>query len=232
MSVTYDAAPVKVRSDLTAAHAEAWRQLGQPGTWFTGLERIAIARASRDAWGCRLCADRKAALSPYSIDGDHDVDPSVSFGDRTQALVDVVHRITTDAGRLSRRWHDGTAEVLTNEAFVELVAIVSKTQAIDVFCQSLGVPPHPFPEAEEGEPSRIRCDDAVDRGAYVPIRKGGGPIISRALSLVRAEQKSTRSIARAQYVDDVMDVGESRALTRPQMELIAARVSAITGCFY
>ena len=45
-----------------------WSQLGLPGTWWTGAQRIAMAAETRAARECPLCRSRKKALSPYSID--------------------------------------------------------------------------------------------------------------------------------------------------------------------
>ena len=59
----------------------------------------------------------------------------------------------------------------------------------------------------------------------------------RALSLVPDEVRMLRALAPSHYVpfERVTDPGftpPGRALARPQMELIAARVSALNECFY
>ncbi len=51
--------------------APAWQRLGQPGSWWSGAERLALAHEARAARDCALCAQRKQALSPYSIDEHH-----------------------------------------------------------------------------------------------------------------------------------------------------------------
>src|SRR6185503_14810631 len=100
-TLSYASAPVPVREDLLAAHTRAWHVLGRPGNWWTGAERIAIAAATRAALACALCRERKAALSPYTIAGLHDGPQEPSA-----LAIDAVHRITTDPGRLTRRWFD------------------------------------------------------------------------------------------------------------------------------
>ena len=67
-------------------------------------------------------------------------------------------------------------------------------------------------------------------GEYVPQ-------IGRALSLVPAEVRTLQALSALHYMelDHVIDptyVPPGRKLDRPQMELIAARVSAINECFY
>ena len=65
---------------------------------------------------------------------------------------------------------------------------------------------------------------------------GGGfvPNIMRALSLVPDEVRALRLSSSAHYVpvEQIPDPTVRRALTRPQMEFVAARVSALNECFY
>ena len=65
---------------------------------------------------------------------------------------------------------------------------------------------------------------------------GGGfvPNIMRALSLVPDEVRALRTATSSHYVPvaDIPDVTVRRTLDRTQMELVAARVSAINQCFY
>jgi hypothetical protein len=58
--------------------------------------------------------------------------------------------------------------------------------------------------------------------------------VIRALSLVPDAVRDIKLLAEVQYVplDDFEDPTLRRTLSRPQMELIAARVSAVNECFY
>ena len=77
----------------------------------TGAERVAIAREVRAARRCAFCAERRAALSPTAVSGAHD-----AATDLRPAIVDAVHRVVTDPGRLSRCFAD---EVIAQpDAFV------------------------------------------------------------------------------------------------------------------
>ena len=74
-------------------------QLCSPPTLYD--QRIAIAQEVRSARTCRLCAERKNAISPEAIQGDHDSRSSLPG-----EVIEAIHRITTDAGRLSRAFYD------------------------------------------------------------------------------------------------------------------------------
>ena len=105
--------PFATRDDLTAAHDRAWDRLSCPGTWLDGATRVAIAAEVRQAWGCRLCAERKIALSPFTIVGAHD-----GLSELPSVWIDVIHRIVSDPGRLTG-WYDRTVgEGITEEEYV------------------------------------------------------------------------------------------------------------------
>ncbi|MCP4037053.1 MAG: hypothetical protein GY733_08970, partial [bacterium] len=81
-----------VREDLAAAHRRAWERIASPGTWLTGAQRVAVADETRRAQDCTLCRQRKQALSPFAVTGEHD-----HGGQLDEAIVDEIHRVTTDA---------------------------------------------------------------------------------------------------------------------------------------
>ena len=245
--VSYAGARFPVRPDLEEAHRRAWMRLAAPGTWWTGAERVAIASESRRARSCTLCRERKQALSPTAVAGRHQSD-----GGLPDALVDAIHRIVTDPGRLSRSFYEGVGSSgIDDTHYVEMVGVVVRTVSIDVFCHALGLPLHPLPEPQTGEPSRRRPASARPDGAYVPMipagRAGGAdseslfggrraPNVGRAMSLVPEEVHAMMDLSEAQYMPPlrVADPGfdPGRAITRSQIELIAGRVSAQNECFY
>lgn len=242
---SYAASRWPVRNDLAEAHRAAWEALAAPGTWWSGVERVAIAREVRTARACRLCARRRAALSPAHATGQHDGDSPLEA-----AAVDAVHRLVTDPGRLSRAWWDGlVAAGLTPERYVELLGVVVTVVSVDAFCRGIGVALHPLPEPLPGAPTRHRPAGVADEGAWVPTlpqHAASGPEadlyagmpfapnVIRALSLVPDEVRRLRALGRAHYLSEreMMDLEVGRALDRRQMELIAGRVSARRECFY
>lgn len=244
-AIDYGGAAVPVRADLPAAHGRAWQRLAAPGTWWTAEERVAIAREVRAASICALCLSRKAVLSPSAVPEVHAAEPPL-----TAPAVEAVHRIATDPSRLSGRWRDGLREAgLDDGHYVELIGVVVTVVSIDAFCRALGVPLHPLPEPLPGAPTRYRPTQARDEGAWVPMipafgasgaeadlwRRGATGNVIRALSLVPDEVRTLKDLSAAHYLP-VERVADPRArrkgLSRAQMELLAARVSALRECFY
>jgi hypothetical protein len=253
MTISYRDAPFQVRADLVEAHNVAWSRIVRPGAWFDGVTRVAIAAESRKALDCSLCQRRKAALSPYGIEGNHD-----SLGVLPERIVEQVHRIVTDPGRLTRAWFEAVMKSGTTDAeYVEIAGVTVTTVSIDTFCRAIGVPVNPLPEAIAGEPHRRRPRTAHQRGeAWVPLihpKDLEGPLdtpeekvladywrgtfanIRRALSLVPEEAYAWFMLAEVQYLPGrwMRDFSkEFRAITHAQIELIAGRVSVLNGCFY
>jgi hypothetical protein len=245
IDISYASAPVPVREDLAAAHERAWDRLAQPGNWWTGAQRVAIAAEIRNAARCALCVERKAALLPQTVAGEH-----VIVSDLPPAAVDVIHRVVTDPGRLSRKWFDDVLSTgISDAAYVEIVGVVVTVFSIDSFCRGLGVDPHPLPEPVAGEPSRYRPATACDEGAWVPTIPGTrasgaekglygsaayAANVLRALSVVPDAVRQLQELSAAHYLRpaEMIDLTRGRSIDRAQMELIAGRVSALRECFY
>ncbi len=250
----YRACGLPVRPEVEALHAKLLGRLTRAGTWWTGVERRAIAAAARAARDCELCRERKAALSPAAVQGRHDGPDELPA-----EVVDVIHRVVTDPGRLSKSWYEGVLEGggLDDAHYVELIGVTVTLNALDVFARAVGVDSPRLPEAARGEPSRERPASARVLGAWVPqipSRDEGGddagdewrslygdmpfvPQIGRALSLVPAEVENLKDISEPHYMalENVADPRyqtPGRALDRLQMELVASRVSSLNDCFY
>ncbi len=223
-----------LREPLMAAHQAAWQAIANPGAFWTGSERLAIVAASRNAAGCRLCARRKAALSPGAELGEHD-----HAGHLDAAAVEVIHRVRSDPARLTRRWFDEVMRAgLTPEAYLELIGVMNTALIIDGFAFGLGLDPTPLPRPADGAPSGEVSDAVVDVGAWVPVADvevrdnpaglPSAPMIGRAMGRVPSAVRLFISVVRAHYQLHDYDV----ALSRPQIELLAAKVSAVNQCFY
>jgi hypothetical protein len=245
IEVDYAAAGVPVRGDLLDAHRWMLGHIRAPGTWWTGAERVAIASAARAADACSRCRARKAALSPNAVTGEHH-----AAGPLPASVVDAIHRVRTDPARLSKPWFDGViAGGLDMPHYVELIGVVTMITGMDYFARALGVLPPALPEALPGEPSRHLPAAARPGEAWVPMIAledaagpeadvyGGLPMVPnivRALSLVPDEVRALQRSSAAHYlpISDIPDPTVRRALDRMQMELVAARVSALNQCFY
>jgi hypothetical protein len=244
--ITYEHLPWPVRADVTAAHRRQWARLGQPGTWLTGAERVAIAAEARHALSCPLCAARKDALSPRTVTGTHD-----HLGALPDVTVEQVHHIRTDPGRLSRKWfQDLIDRGLEAERYVETVGVIADVVAIDTFCLGLGMEPWPLPAPQGGRPNRRR-PPAEAQLAWVPTLSpqdalgtefewlyDGRPQaahIYQAMSLVPDEVRGFFDLVVNQYLPPkaMTDfANEYRAISHAQIELIAGRISALNQCVY
>jgi hypothetical protein len=244
----YDTAAFDIRQDLTEAHERAWDRVGAPGTWWDGARRVAIAAETRHAASCDHCEACRTALSPYAVEGSHR-----SLGDLPDALVEIIHRIATDPGRLTQAWFDRAISAgISDGEFVETVGVVATVIAVDIFTRGIGHRPHPLPQPEDGAPSYARPVGAKTGPAWVemlaPEDMTGDEaclnnvyltpdptFVRRALSLVPAEACGMFHMVDAQYLPGAImpDLAtRHRAISRAQMEMIAGRVSALNGCFY
>jgi hypothetical protein len=236
-----------MRSELSEAVARGWQAVGDCGVWWTGEERVTIAREARAARDCPLCRLRKAAAIPQAVPGAHAAATALS----TPAL-EAVHRIVSDPGRLSEAWFRRTIEAgLAEEAYVELLGVVAVTTAVDTFDRALGAPPRALPPAGLDKPSRRRPTGAKPGLGWMPMlapedvtaddpplytsggRSGGN--IHRALSLVPEAMMQFWDLFEPMYLhqSQMRDFGrEYRAITHAQIEMTAARVAVRNQCVY
>jgi hypothetical protein len=241
-----------MRSSLEQAQNKAWRELGAPGTWWTGTERLAIARETRTAPSCAFCRERAAALSPLTVAGRHTVtEPTLPA-----PAIEAIHRIRSDPGRIGETWFLRLRDAgLGEEAYVELVSVVAITVAIDTFRRGAGLAPLPLSAVQTGTPSRHRPVGAKPGLAFVATlapddrtedepdlyqdhpgpRRRWGANIQRALSLVPHSMMHWWDLVEELYQSgpQMRDYAvDYRAISHPQIELLAARVAALNRCEY
>jgi hypothetical protein len=214
-----------VPDTIDGAHAAALDHLTAPGTWGSGTQRRAVAAEARRAG----------------------VDAGLP-----DAIRYIVRRIAVAPGKLTQQVHaDARAAGLDDAGYAELVGVVSRAVDLDVFARGIGVAPRPLPAAKPGAPSRARQDAAVPERAWVatvPNFPEGGETardlygeapkayIVRGLSIVPDEMRAHLALEEAQYsrLDKVRDFSYCHhdALTRPQTEIVAGRISALNACFF
>ena len=244
-NANFDPRHLPIREGLDRELKRAWLRLAAPGTWWTGEQRLAIAREARHAPACALCARRREALSPFAIEGSHD-----SLGQLSAPLMDIVHRLVTDAGRLTRTWLNTRLDAgVSEEQYVEAIGVVAMITALDTFDAALGLLLRELPAAQPGSPSRHRPAGVKRDLAWVltvapedltaadpdPYSIHGNKNIHRALSLVPQEVINFFDLDVELYLMDheIRDFDhEFRALSHPQIELLAGRVSSLNGCYY
>lgn len=243
----YEDSPYSIREEIKQAHREYWQKLANPGSWWTGEQRIAIAAQVRNALCCDFCDKRKTALSPNSIKGEHNHSSKLL----DLLAIDAVHRIVTDQGRITQTYvNDNTQQGLSEEAYVELAGIAVTVFSIDEFSRGLGLSTEALPTAIAGDCSHYRPAQAITGTGFVAMippdgatgkeadlwPNGMGPNVLRALSLVPDAVRCWTKVSSAQYLSMAGMANfvkqDDRSINRMQMELVAGRVSAINECFY
>jgi hypothetical protein len=212
-----------VSDELAGVHGSVWSALAAPGTWWTAAERVELAAQVRRARSHR-------ADPPWQRPKPEAIEAALPSAAR-----EAVWTLALDAHKIDRVWAERMIAELGDAPYVELIAVSACVTAIDVFAEALGVPHEPLPAAQSGEPTRERPEDVADDGAFVPMTVPWvGPNVARALSLVPAANHTFRQLVFAMYSGTHFAdlVWEDTALSRPQVELVAARVSAVSECFY
>ena len=244
--LVYTHSALNIPAAYSEGHGRYWYRLANPGNWFTGQQRVDMAKEVRQALDCTLCADRKQALSPAMVQGEHNTVNSLP-----KDVVEVVHRVTTDPNRLTRKWFDDLmAAGLTPEAYVEILGVALHVFMIDEFCRAVGHPLHALPQPVAGDPAGQRPANTIDIGAWVevlpfqidaalPEADLSGKIgfnVFRGLSLSPDDVRTVIDLIAIHYLSGE-EIGNFRegfrgTLDRYQKEVIATRVSAANECFY
>ena len=220
--------------ELKTAHETAWNKIAGPGDFFSGEERIEMIRAARDADDCELTLARKNAISPFAVTGEYVGDYLLDSN-----TIDVIRRIASDPGRLTRAWFDQViANGLAPEEYVEVVSVVTTSIIIDTLHQALGLAQPLLPQAREGNPRKVLNSGAIEIGAWLPVLDVPSqtadhglpkvPNIARSLGLVPGALQLFFGTFSPHY--SLSNIQSS--LSQDQAEFVASRVSAMNECFY
>lgn len=235
----YSDSKYPVRSDIDAIHAQQFETFGAPGTWGSGKQRLAIVNEARRA-GYEAGVLEKPD-EPGTV-------PDVKLPEVARR---VVQRLAVSPKDMDQAFYDQAIEDgLSDVEYVEILGLIARITCFDVFARGIGVPLRPLPAPQPGQPSRKRPSTAVLEMAWVPTipngPKGGDiakelfgpwqPYIMRGLSLVPDEFRAHFDLEEIQYMPSAhfpeFDYQHHEGLSRPQVEIVAARVSAINECFY
>lgn len=220
-----------IRDDLAEAHRLAWEHLASPGTWWTAAQRIELAST------VKLAIDDDEPLPPW-------VGVTMSErlpGDRVapDAAHDIAYRIGRHAGTITTGVSRAAMDELGDLPYVELCAIASSVGAVVHFCRNVGIDVPDFPAPADGEPSRTHPELATAELNWVPVAAPAdqSAAVVQAYTAVPAEHANTWRMADAQYMPaaEMIHADWMRrpgGLTRPQTELVAARVAQLRECFY
>jgi hypothetical protein len=223
---------VKVRDDLAEAHRLAWEHIAAPGSWWSGAQRVELARTALVA-----ITDRDplppwtAVTSTARLDGDL-VAPRRAH--------DIAYRLARHAGTITVDAYRAAADELGELPYVELCGIVSTVAAVAHFCRNISVPVPPLPDPVDGEPTGARPERlAQPRYNWTPVAEPADEVaaVVQAYTAVPGEHVNNWRMAAAQYmpVEEMVHPDWTRrpgGLSRAQMEVVAARLTSLRECFY
>jgi hypothetical protein len=209
-----------VRDDLAAAHRRSLAHVAQPGARFDAARRVQIA---------------DVAIAAF-LDPDPPPPWVRPHGD---LALDVAHRLARHAATITLEWYEQIiTEGLHPVEWVEVVGIVVAALPPVAFARAIGEPLPGLPVPRPGEPTgREAAELAPARLNFVPVAAPAdrAPSVVQALSALPDEWTNLWQLAEAQYMSDraMNDPLWNRGtLSRPQMELVAGRLSLIRECFF
>ena len=154
-------------------------------------------------------------------------------------VLDVAQRLARHAGTITLEWYEQmVAEGVHPLEWVEVVGIVISVLPPVAFARAVGAPLPELPDEVPGPPSgREAAELAPATLNWVPVAAPADEVASvvQALSALPDEWDNLWQLAEAQYMSDrQMDdpLWNRGTLGRPQMELVAARLSLIRECFF
>jgi len=211
---------LEVRADLRDAHTASLAHVVSPGARFTGERRRAIAQAAIDAF--LAVAPPPPWVRPY---GD--------------LALDVAHRLGRSAGTITEQWYEQViTEGLHPLEWVEIVGVVIAALPPVAFARAIGASIPELPPAVDGPPTGHEAAELAPATLnWVPVAAPADQTASvvQALSALPDEWDNLWRLAEVQYMSDrQMDdpLWNRGTLSRPQMELVAARLSLIRECFF
>ena len=234
-----------IREDLVDAHKMAWERISAAGTWLTGQRRMAVATEIRKTLRGTSCVKSKEAMSPGSVKISN-----TTSGLLSDEEVELIHRVVCDPGRLSEVWAQTLLDKgLSEGEYIEIVGVIAMVMILDTCTMGLSIADVDLPKPQEGNPSQYSPPGARKKAAWLPIVEPedtvgeDGPMypspkvgyIYRALSAVPQTLRDYWAMASVHYMPGqfVYQFDRSiRAIGKAQIELIAARVSALHQCAY
>ena len=209
-----------IRADLAEAHRQSLQHVASPGARLDAERRLQIAAAATQGY---LAAEPPPPwVRPFA-------DPAL----------DVAFRLARYAGTITQEWYEQViTEGMHPLEWVEIVGIVVATVPPLAFARAAGRALPEFPPSVAGQPhGREAAELAPATLNWVPVAAPADTTASvvQALSALPGEWDNMWRLAAAQYMSDAQmaDPAWNRGtLGRPQMELVAGRISRIRECFF
>ena len=214
-----------VNQDIVNSFRIVWDHLGRPGAWWTGPQRIAIAEHVRKS-APRPLWDMPPPLETLSDEAN---------GELTIFEAAVVERVAVSPSSINIETYEHIIQRMGENKYAELAAVISQIVPIDHLHDALGLGREELPVPREGAITTERPSGLVTGVGFLPtLPTEGLPHVAVALSLSLADNARRMLLVRAMYSGDSFNdmVWTHRSLNRPQVELVAARTSALNECFY
>ena len=214
-----------VDEEIIQSFGIIWDHLGESGAWWTGAQRIAIAEevrisAPRPLW------DKAPHLGSFSDEVD---------GQLTYFEKGIVERVTVEPSSIDLETYQEIISRIGEDKYAELAAVVSQVVPIDHLHDALGIEREQLPPVNDTATTMERPEDLVYDVGFLPtLPTDGLPHVAVALSLALADNARRMLLVRSMYSGQSFEemVWTHRNLSRPQIELVAARTSALNECFY
>jgi hypothetical protein len=206
----YRSLPYAVPERIVTALRTDWERLASPGTWFTGADRVKIAAEVRRS--------RVGGAPTHELPAP---------------TLEALRKIACAPATIRRDWVEGLAAAgLAEAGYVETIGVVARIVAVDAFHRGIGAVPEPLPASLPGDPTGIVDPAARPSKGYVSMARGTSSWW--AISLVPDAFAGMEDFHNTLYLSpaEMMSDESPRLLTRTQIELVAARTSAINECFY
>jgi hypothetical protein len=182
---------VEVPAHQLEAFDAIWEWLAQPGGWWTGEQKVAVAACARAA-GPRPLWDRR----PGDITG---LSAEPSSGAVLSPLVqDTVERVAVEAPTIDRGWAEQVIASLGDAAYAELVCVVVTVVTVDRACSLLDRPLEALPAPLDGAPTGERAGATADIGSFLPVQDGfHGANVAKSLSIAPTANLMRLGLVRA-----------------------------------
>ena len=237
----YSESRYPVSDDIESLHSGELESFARVGTWGSAGQRTAIAATAR------------IAQCEQGLQDSVDDEKLATASHLPDAAARLARAVAIDSPSIDRAYcREIQSEGVSEGAYVEIVALVSRSSNLDVFARGIGLSPRKLLEPmDDSAPSFKRPSEAVDEGfftATVPNAPQGGALaeslygkspagnILRAVSGVPDEARRVITLVGQQYFGPEhfldFDARLNHALSRAQIELVATKVSEHNQCFY
>lgn len=197
-----------ISSALTALHESEWQRLARPGTWLTGSQRVATARAARG---------ETEAETPLAV--------------AAQGIYDAPATITHD-------WINALeADGMTLLEYIEVLGITARLRALDSLLFGHEQELWQLPTPVDGPPSHLDVGATIN-GGWAPTIGVAFPttVLSAVPAENDAMDDVHSELYLAPRAGDGFTMGNIHVvrdgLGRSQMEFVAARTSLLNDCFF